>query len=389
MRILVTGFAFVRENIVAVFDHYPADDQISFLLPAAWPIKGGKFVYHPPEGKNIHPAPAYFSHSHYPFIGGAFKGIIPSLPLFLWRHRAKRFDVLFSAMEPLLLSTLYEGFWAKMFGMRHVIFTWENIPYKNKFSGANLWYKELIIRLNLGFADAIICGNRKATAIMDSYTKKPHPIIPLSGVDGEFFKKLDIPKRFREYDLSDNIVYSFIGSISHRKGVHLIVRAFKDILASIPHARLVIAGIGEDDFEKEIEQLIDDLGVRATIIRFSWVSHEEVRALMSISDVFVYPSMPYKGWEDQLGYSTMEASLTELPVITTQSGSMDEVVKDGETGLLIKPDNLDELREAMLRLGQDGELRTRLGKAARQFMLDNFSHQAVAKKMADFFHTLR
>ena len=388
MNILITGFAFVRKNISEVFDYYKGPERIYFLLPKAWPIKGGKYVYRPTEDSRTFTSQVFFSHSQFPVVGGAFKGWLLFLPWFLFKKRSLEINVLFSAMEPLLLSTLWEGIWAKIFGLRHIIFTWENIHYRSKFKGFNLWLKELVLKSNILLSEVVICGNHKAAAIIGSYTYKLHPVIPLSGVNGEFFHKLSIPKKFREANFEGNIVFSFIGSLSYRKGIHLIIEAFPGVLKELPTARLIITGTGE--YEKEIEALIDKHGLRDVVFRYPWVSHDEVRELMSISDVFVYPSLPYKGWEDQLGYATMEASLMELPVITTLSGSMDEVVKHKETGLLLhRPYRADDLKDMMLELGKDENLRRRYGQAARKHMIENFSHEVVARKFERFFDDLK
>jgi len=324
MKILVTGYAFVRKNYLDVFKYYHGNDGIYFLLPKTWKIKSGKVVYRPPVEENIFTTGTYFHHSQYPLLGGLLKGWMPWLPFFLIRQREKKFDILFSATEPSLLTALYQSIWAKIFGTKHVLFTWENVPYQDKFRGFNLLFKRTIIKLNMFLSDAIICGNQKAAAIMREYTKKPTPVIPMSGVDKEFFKRLDLEKKFREHDFRGKIVYSFVGSISYRKGIHLIIRALKDVVEKIPNAVLFIAGSGE--YEGEIDKVIKETGMASYIFRAPWISHEEMRELLSITDVFVYPSLPYKGWADQLGYSTMEASLMELPVITTNSGSLDEVV---------------------------------------------------------------
>jgi glycosyltransferase involved in cell wall biosynthesis len=387
MNILVTGYAFVRKNYLDVFKYYRGNDNIYFLLPKTWKIKGGKVVYRPPVEENIFTTETYFHHSQYPLLGGSFKGWMPWLPFFLFRQRKKKFDILFSATEPSLLTALYQSIWAKIFGLKHVLFTWENIPYQDKFSGLNLFLKRIIIKLNMFLSDAIVCGNHKAAAIMKEYTQKPTPVIPMSGVDKEFFKHLELEKKFKGHDFRGKILYSFVGSISYRKGIHLIIRALKGVVEKIPNAVLFIAGSGE--YEAEIGKVIEETGMGPYVFRTPWFSHEEMRELLSISDVFVYPSLPYKGWADQLGYSTMEASLMELPVITTHSGSLDEVVVDNRTGLLITPDNLEELEDAMIKLGKDEELRKRLGGQAREFMIENFGHDVVATKFEKFFHSLK
>ena len=184
MNILITGFAFVRKNISEVFDYYKGPERIYFLLPKAWPIKGGKYVYRPVEDHQTFTSQVFFSHSQFPVVGGAFKGWLLFLPWFLFKKRSLEINVLFSAMEPLLLSTLWEGIWAKIFGLRHIIFTWENIHYRSKFKGFNLWLKELVLKSNILLSEVVICGNHKAAAIIGSYTYKLHPVISLSGVNG-------------------------------------------------------------------------------------------------------------------------------------------------------------------------------------------------------------
>ena len=69
----------------------------------------------------------------------------------------------------------------------NVFFSWENIPYENKFSGFNLWIKKILIKLNILFSDGVICGNYKARNIFEKYTRKPIVVIPLAGVDTDFF----------------------------------------------------------------------------------------------------------------------------------------------------------------------------------------------------------
>lgn len=392
MSILITGFPYVRKNILEVFDFYPKGDELFFLLPSKWPIKGGKVIYQAPEKKNVFGVRTWFYHSNYFLVGGLLKGLAPFFPFWLmrlgWR---KKIDIVFACSEPPLLSTTWQLFWTKLYGAKFFCLTWENIHYKEKLFGLRGRIKMFILKLNLLLSDGVICGNQKSQKIIASFVPgRPHPLIPASGVNGHFFKKLNIPKQFRSQNLEGKIVYSFVGSVSYRKGIHLIIKAFQNLAKEIPEAVLYVVGTGEDDYEKEIAELINDSQFKERIFRFPWISHEEIRELLSVTDVFVYPSLPYKGWEDQLGYATMEASLMELPVITTRSGSMEEVVKDRETGFLVEPPyDVTGVYEPMLKLGKDSKLRERLGKAARQFMIFNFSHEAVAQKFYDFFHGMK
>lgn len=384
MNILIAGYAYVKENYFNTFKFYSEPEAINFLLPKMWKAKDGKIVFHPPKGPNVFLANAYFYHSNYPLIGGLLKGWLPSFPFVLWRlKRDKKIVIVFSPSEPILITTLYQAFWSKFFGLKHVFFTWENIPYENKFKGLNLLFKKIIIKLNLSLSDGIICGNRKAEDIFKRLTKKPIAVIPLSGVDADFFHKVNTDDFVETHGLKDKLIFSFAGAIGYRKGIHNIIRAFKKILPALPNAHLVIAGTGE--YEKEILELITELNLESSITRIPWLSPAELRKLLSVSHIFLYPSMSYGGWEEQFGYSMAEASLMELPIISTQSGSVEDVVVDGETGLLVKPGDAGELEEAMLKLGSDEALREKMGQAGRKYVVGNFTYNIIAGKFYEFF----
>jgi len=386
MKILIAGFPYVRQSYSDVFKYYRGNDNIYFLLPKVWKIKNGKVVYRPPVENNVFTTETYFHHSRYPILGGLLKGWMPWLPFFLFRQRKKRFDIIFSATEPSLLTALYQSLWAKIFGIKHILFTWENVPYQNKFRGFNLFFKRMIIKLNMFLSDAIVCGNKKAATIMREYTQKPTPVIPMSGVDTDFFTSDGSRKSFQGKDYGNNVVFSFAGAIGYRKGVHLAIKAFSELSKVIVNARLIIAGSGE--YEKEIDELIEKSEAKDAIVRVSWLDKVQLRELLNVSDIFLYPSIPHAGWQEQFGYSIAEASLMEKPVISTKSGSIDELIIDDVSGILINPNNTEELREAMLKLGQNRELREKMGKEARRFMIENFGHEVVAAKFKEFFHSL-
>lgn len=380
--ILITGFPYIRESYFMTFRHYPNPDQLSFLLPKIWKIKGGTVTFRPPNDPRVRTAMAFFTHSRYPVVGGLLKGWMPAFPLVLWNMR-DQVDLVYSCSEPNLLTTLYYALASKILGKKHIVFSWENIPYWEKFHGLNWLTKKAVIKAVLALSDGIVCGNSKGKDIFHQLTSKPVTVIPMSGVDTETFARTGHSKTFEGYDWTDKVVFTFAGAIGYRKGIHHIIDAFKTVVGEMRNAHLVIAGSGE--YEDEIKQGIKDSGVADWITRISWVDHAKLPRLLEASDVFLYPSIAHGGWEEQFGYSMAEASLMELPVITTESGSIDEVVVHEKTGLLVQPGNVGELAQAMKRLGTDPLLRERLGKAGREHISVHFSHQKVAGRFQQFF----
>ncbi len=374
-RVIIAGYAYIRENYFRTFDFFPSGSQLAFILPRKWPIKKGKAVYYPPHRGNVYPTATFFHHSDYSIIGGLLKGWMPLIPFKLFR--LKEFDVFYNCNEPTLLSTLYNTLWAKLFGMKVVLFSWENVSFDKKFKGFSGYVHRLILNTNLTCATGIICGNEKCREIFKRLTDKPLAVIPLSGVDTEFFK----PSSGLVKDSGQ--AYLFAGSISYRKGIETMLAAFKKVLAEIPEARLQIVGSGE--YESVMLERIKVLGLEESSTVYSWVDHNKLLELFQSADVFLYPSIAYKGWEEQFGYSMAEASLCGLPIIATRSGSISELVEDGKTGIIVEEKNSDELASAMIRLGASPALRFSMGQAGRHYIAEKFSYQAVSGKFYAFF----
>lgn len=385
MNILVVGYTYINDSQRATFDFYPRPENVFFLLPKVWKARFGKVIYRGPKGKNIFLTKTFFSHSLYPVIGGLLKGWMPNFPFVLLKLKRKHsIKLVYSCSEPILLTTLYLAFWSKLFGLKFVPFSWENLPYEKKRA---TWFKKFILRLTLFFSDGLICGTQRSKRLYEFYTgRKPIAVFPMNGLNQDFFKKQFGPKIFRDIDFSDKIVFSFVGAIDKRKGVHLIVEAFPEVLKKVPKARLIIAGSGQN--EVAVQKLIEKLDLSEKITRIPWVDHVELVKLLSVSDVFLCPSLRYQGWEEQFGYAMAEASLTGLPVISTRSGSIEDVVKDGKTGILVEPNDVKALAGSMIRFGQDEELRLRFGAAGREYTSTNLSREAIAKKFHGFFESL-
>jgi glycosyltransferase involved in cell wall biosynthesis len=379
--ILVAGYPYVRERYFATFRYWPPTGEVEFLLPRRWTAKGGSVVFDPPQDANVTHTAALFHHSDTPLIGGLLKGWMPAFPIRLWRVR-KDVRLVYACSEPTLLTTLWFAVFSRLLGKKFVCFTWENIPYRQKYGLHSFIVHRFLIAINLLLSNGIVCGNREGEAIYRVLTDKPIAVIAMNGVDPETFTR----RHERLPQLSGRTVYAFVGAIGYRKGIHVAISALERVLPQVPDAHLIIAGAGE--YDREIDRLIDELDLRAHVTRLPWVDQEELLRLLSGSDIFLYPSIPSRGWAEQFGYSMAEASLMELPVISTRSGSIADLVVDGETGILVPPGDVEALAGAMVRLGTDARLRERLGRNGREYVAERFSHAAVARQFYDFLTSL-
>jgi glycosyltransferase involved in cell wall biosynthesis len=176
----------------------------------------------------------------------------------------------------------------------------------------------------------------------------------------------------------------FAGTICRKKGVLELVQAMPRIVASVPAARLVIAG--KDRNEPDIGPFVEYLRrhvapeVRPHIEYLGPVPHSEMPALMGTSGVCVFPS-----FMESQGIVFVEAMASGRPVIGPDTGPAPEMIEDGKSGLLCDPHRPDSIAAQVIRCLKDAELRERLGQAGRRRAVQDFSVERMADRNLEFY----
>lgn len=387
--IFITSYPYIGERHRRVFDFFNKKDDLVFILPEKWKMKDGKVVMEARLDDNLKiiPTKTYFFHSKYPVIRGHLKGWMPATKGIL-KKMAKQGDVLYSVSEPNLFVTYLNAKIAKRLGLKHVFFTWQNIAYKGRLFRLKLKLTEWLIRKNIELSTGVVCGNAKALEIIRPYlpTNFSALVAPVSGIDTEKFKP-DVYSNFRlDYGLADKTIILFVGAIDNRKGIIKLIDAFME--ARRQNSSLSLFIIGSGPLDDELKKYVSEKGVGEHVNILPWIDNKQLPGYFSNSDIFVYPSQRYGGWEEQFGYSIAEASSSGLPIISTQTGSIGDLVVDGKTGILIEPEDAAALSQALLKLAGDKNLRSRMGVAGREFIINNFSHQIIAEKLENFLRSL-
>lgn len=114
---------------------------------------------------------------------------------------------------------------------------------------------------------------------------------------------------------------------------------------------------------------------------------EKVLALLEQADVCVCPFPKLKGTEHIYPLKVFEYLAMGKPVVATNLKGISQIIKHGENGLLVEPNNPDEVTEAILRIYKDPELRSRLEQNARKSVLE-YDWDIINKKMDDAMHGL-
>lgn len=158
------------------------------------------------------------------------------------------------------------------------------------------------------------------------------------------------------------------------KGHDAVLEALPRVLARCPQARLVVAGCGDD--RPRLAAKAAELGLEGRVLFTGFVSEATLAELYRRSAAFVMPS---RG--EGFGLVYLEAMRAGKPCVAARGGAAGEIVQDGETGLLVDPEDRDELDRALVRLLDDPDRRREMGQAGRRRWAESFSGRAFRRRL--------
>jgi glycosyltransferase involved in cell wall biosynthesis len=162
-----------------------------------------------------------------------------------------------------------------------------------------------------------------------------------------------------------------VARLVEQKGIDVAIAALPAVRARHPDAVLVV--LNEGPLRGRLLEQAAALGVADAVFLPGRVG--DVTSWLRRADVLVHPAR----WEG-FGLALLEAMLASLPVVATQVSAVPEIVADGETGLLVPPDDPDALAEATARVLDDRELAARLGAAGLARARTEFSVERMARQ---------
>lgn len=172
----------------------------------------------------------------------------------------------------------------------------------------------------------------------------------------------------------------FFGQIKKVKGLDLFLKAVR---GTHPDYKLIIAGKPWKDDFSQYEAIIQEEGIDKDVIRMvRYITEEERDALYSCASLLV---LPYRKIY-QSGVLLMSMSFG-LPVVVADLPPLQEVITDGENGLLFASGNAESLRQSLIRLTNDEDLQEQLGKRALDTIRNDYGWDDIASKYVSFFES--
>ena len=232
--------------------------------------------------------------------------------------------------------------------------------------------QDYFIKKIINDSSAISVANEYERDIFLDINKTSNVTIIRNGVNLE---TLHSTQNFREkYKIHSRFIL-FVGRFSKSKGIETLIHSFNKIKKEneIADVKLVIMGV-DFGYEKEMEQLITTYDLSNRILVIKNPPREDVISAYGESEFLILPSQ----WELS-PLVPLESFAFKKPVISTNSHGIPFTVKDGRTGILVEPENSNEMSKAIIKLLFDSTLRDKLGLSGYEFVHDECNCISMAK----------
>jgi glycosyltransferase involved in cell wall biosynthesis len=274
------------------------------------------------------------------------------------------------------------------------------LPLALEFNGSEIWVSrnwdpigllrllKRFERLNQRAADLIfVVSDVERRNLIDAGVSPAKIIVNPNGVDPERFRPECGGREIRRsLCIDDRTVVGFVGTFGPWHGAPVLAEAAT--LINDPGSRCHFVFIGGGEQRAQTESIIESAGVRATFT--GSISHEKVPAYLDACDILASPHVPSTDGSEFFGSPTklFEYLAMGKGIVASRLSQVGEVIVDGENGLLVEPGDADGLARAIERLAVDGELRSRLGAAARKTAIERYTWRHNAARVFDAISVL-
>jgi glycosyltransferase involved in cell wall biosynthesis len=209
-------------------------------------------------------------------------------------------------------------------------------------------------------------------------TRRAIQVIPMGVDSSRFTPDYADPAVRRRYGIEGPFIL-FVGRLAEKKGVKFLLEAMPRVLAEFPAVRVLIVGSGPE--EPALKRQAKDLGLEGVAIFAGAVANDELPAYYASADVFVGPSIVASdGDREGMPVSFMEAMSAGCAVISTDLEGIDDLIRDGVSGFLVRQRSADDIADRLMQVLSAPESLAEMKRKARQVVTERFDWRVITTK---------
>jgi len=256
-----------------------------------------------------------------------------------------------------------------------------NIPFIIFIHGGGMhpWRRKKIQQNFFQNADSIIAVSEIIKKQYEKRTGKKIIVMPnLIPCEHSKQNKIDL---LEKHNLKNKIIILYLGTIKKIKGIETLIDAFMDLeLKYVQNKNVKLIICGDGPLKESLEKKIDSMGFKEHIKFLGFVDDQTKLEYLKLADIYVIPSH----FEAQ-SISLLEAMSNGLPIIGSDTNGINNLIVDGDNGLLFPVDNQDILKNKIKLLIDNENLRLDFGKKSENYYNKNFNYTVWLKKLIHIY----
>jgi colanic acid/amylovoran biosynthesis glycosyltransferase len=243
----------------------------------------------------------------------------------------------------------------------------------------DIFVDQLLLPAKLAAAAFVACISRYNRRYLEEHypqARRAHLEVVRNGLDTARFCPHPHPQRAPPCIIA-------VGRLVETKGFHVLVEACARLRGQGLSCQCLI--IGEGPEAGRLRDLVNDFGLTDRVVLIGKLSPAELMPYYRQADMLAMPACVRNRDADGIPTVLIEAMAMEIPVVATWVSGIPELVVDGQTGLLIDPDDAAALAAALALLLRDQDMARRLARAGRDLVVSQYRDEISARQLRDLF----
>lgn len=240
------------------------------------------------------------------------------------------------------------------------------------------WLDKLILSK---FDIVIVVSESLRNELLKGVIDKKKLFLIRNGIEVDNFQASGTAPKLKELFgiQKDEFVIGTLGRLTEEKGHAYLLKAFEKVQSELPKTKLLI--VGDGCLRKSLELEAERLNLKNKVIFTGF--RNDVPELLSIMDIFVLPSL-----QEAMPIALLEAMAAQRPIIATQVGEIPTLIRNGYSGLLVKPKDHASLSNSIAMFLLDRDKAATFAMRSYEFVRNNFTIENMAKAYADTYKNL-
>jgi glycosyltransferase involved in cell wall biosynthesis len=254
--------------------------------------------------------------------------------------------------------------------------------YHNRLKGIKkLLYFNSFERRNLNRASAVHFTSLDEQSRTRHMNIKALSMVLPVGIEKTDFLSLPSKGNFKnKYQfLKGKKIILFLSRIHYKKGLEILLDAYKKVLDKTDEAFLVIAGPDNEGYKSILEKKIESLHLNDKVLFTGLVGGKDKMEILADADVFCLPS-----FQENFGIAVAEAMAAGLPVVISDQVNIHSEISQANAGIVTRCD-ADEVAGGILKILNNDSLRAEMGQNARKLVFDKFTWDKIADEMVESY----